>query len=654
MVQVCRRVSATGTQAFEIYVPIPADPTDERKGTIINLNSKAKLFELAYNVGHMGMFMPAAETGVEDIVKEWQDNHAARVHDIEEAVQRLDAYLESRGDQAPAHPVDVYGPASESAVREEEAKKVERERRRQERVQTKLVSAKSAFDMAHVEVEDPGPGGESEVSVPALTGAAQAAAHPSVSHIVETLLRMGYLEDLQKGVYLLSDPLGTEVVGRRNKVAKHIKNKDDAEEAMMVLCREGKVEYRAKGLYRVLHFEEDKPAERAKTSSDSAGEQPPKKKPKPSQVKPKVRKSVSSEPAQSANLYDTKNPNLRALLAGLPASQVGNRETGVHKAPRIDNSGPNPACLINGKVLPTILLDYGAESVITGRAGARQMGLRPSMMDLGAVALRVADGGTTKAFDRTREPVEFVFNPKTPDETKVLSHVIVVNVENADTLLGMSVLGKIGLTANPYKGRVKYYVNWREPNARKAYLRSTFPVDRPSPAFAASSTGQVIEVVNAASAVQLPLPLDSPRNGFATTSTQFRLRAHRSQLTPELTNLMYRSKQALTVSEPAQPRAAEPYGHLRPLDARLVDIFSMPAAQEEGIVVVELFSGISATTEALLRAGVKIKKLYCCEIDPRAQAVTKARASDWLRCTRSFYNRLHWRVSIRSSHRTWS
>jgi hypothetical protein len=54
--------------------------------------------------------------------------------------------------------------------------------------------------------------------------------------------------------------------------------------------------------------------------------------------------------------------------------------------------------------------------------------------------------------------VEFVFNPKTPDETKVLSHVIVVNSEDADTLLGMSVLGKFGLTTNPYKGRVKYYV----------------------------------------------------------------------------------------------------------------------------------------------------------------------------------------------------
>jgi hypothetical protein len=68
-------------------------------------------------------------------------------------------------------------------------------------------------------------------------------------------------------------------------------------------------------------------------------------------------------------MFDGKIPNLRALLAGLLASQIGNREKGVHKAPRIDNSGPNPACLINEKVLPTILLDFGAESVITGRAG---------------------------------------------------------------------------------------------------------------------------------------------------------------------------------------------------------------------------------------------------------------------------------------------
>jgi hypothetical protein len=115
------------------------------------------------------------------------------------------------------------------------------------------------------------------------------------------------------------------------------------------------------------------PQAQDKASSGSSEHQPLKKKAKKVQAKPKVRKSVKSEPAKSANFYDAKNPNLRALLTGLLPTQVANRKTGVHKAPRIDNSGPNPACLINGKVLLVILLDYGAESVITGRAGARQM-----------------------------------------------------------------------------------------------------------------------------------------------------------------------------------------------------------------------------------------------------------------------------------------
>lgn len=39
---------------------------------------------------------------------------------------------------------------------------------------------------------------------------------------------MGYLEDLQKCVYLLSSPLGSEIMGRRNRVAKIMKRIFDA------------------------------------------------------------------------------------------------------------------------------------------------------------------------------------------------------------------------------------------------------------------------------------------------------------------------------------------------------------------------------------------------------------------------------------------
>jgi hypothetical protein len=574
VVKTCRKVyGGTATsgkiQAFELYVPLPG-------GRVHKCPCMKAMWDLCYSVGTSAMFATASAAEWIDLARLWQNKPKARISDSKVAIALLDRAFQD----AETHPVDIFKTAEEVTVTTPSPSRSPTPTPRLTPVRTPIAQSQAEAQRAAATViptpavrpvrerrvgvnpefptaytvEEP-PSEEERrgmsVSFPALSGPEHTAAHPSVDHITDTLVRMGYLEDFGKGVFLLRDPLGIEVVGRRNKVAKHIKSRADAEEAMLVLCREGKMELVGINLFQVLHFEEDKePAGRVRSSPDTADSQPPKKKPKQAQAKPKVRKSVKSEPAQSANLYDANNPKLRALLAGLPASQVGNRETGLQKAPRIDNSGLNPACLINGKVLPVILLNYGSESVITGRTGARQMGLKPSMMDLGAVALRVADGGTTKAFDRTKQPVEFVFNPKTPDEAKVLSHVIVVNFENADTLLGMSVLEKIGLTANPYKGRVKYYVNWKEPNTRKAYLRSTFPVDRPSPACAASSSDQVIEVVNAASAVQLPLPLDSPRNGFAMTSTQFRLRAHRSQLTPELASLMYRSKQALTVSGP--------------------------------------------------------------------------------------------------------
>jgi hypothetical protein len=39
-----------------------------------------------------------------------------------------------------------------------------------------------------------------------------------------------------------------EIMGRRNKVAKHIKSRADAGEAMLVLCHEGKVDETLTGI----------------------------------------------------------------------------------------------------------------------------------------------------------------------------------------------------------------------------------------------------------------------------------------------------------------------------------------------------------------------------------------------------------------------
>jgi hypothetical protein len=97
--------------------------------------------------------------------------------------------------------------------------------------------------------------------------------------------------------------------------------------------------------------------------------------------------------------------------------------------------------------------------VVVGRAGAKQAGIRPSMMRSGAVALWCADERVTKAFNRTIEPIPFVFNPGTEDETIVIAQVVVTNSAADMMLLGMSVIGKIGLVPNPHKGTLKYYVD---------------------------------------------------------------------------------------------------------------------------------------------------------------------------------------------------
>jgi hypothetical protein len=43
------------------------------------------------------------------------------------------------------------------------------------------------------------------------------------------------------------------------------------------------------------------------------------------------------------------------------------------------------------------------------------------------------------------------------------------------------------------------------------------------------------------------------------------------------------------------------------------------------IVLIELFGDLLATTEAFLRNGIKIRKLYVCKNDPKAREAAKFR-----------------------------
>jgi hypothetical protein len=211
---------------------------------------------------------------------------------------------------------------------------------------------------------------------------------------------------------------------------------------------------------------------------------------------------------------------LSALLGSLPASYTCNRDLETHKAPRIDNSDPyNIALTIDGRVLQNIILDTGCEMVVVGKTAARQAEIRPSMMRSGAVALRCADERVTKAFDQTIDPVSFVFNPGTENKTVVMAQVVVTNSEADTMLLEMSVIGKIGsrigkigLIPNPYKGTLKYYVDWETRGSRLAYLACVFDVELDGKK-RKSVRSTACEEVDSRAALAMPM-MAMPKNDF--------------------------------------------------------------------------------------------------------------------------------------------
>ena len=76
-----------------------------------------------------------------------------------------------------------------------------------------------------------------------------------------------------------------------------------------------------------------------------------------------------------------------------------------------------------------------------------------------------------------------------------------------------------------------------------------------------------------------------------------------------------------------QPSITHPaYKQLKPLNWDYVDKHAALSPENPtGVVVLELFAGIMATTEGLLRNGIKIRKVYACEVDPKAREVAEFR-----------------------------
>jgi hypothetical protein len=134
-------------------------------------------------------------------------------------------------------------------------------------------------------------------------------------------------------------------------------------------------------------------------------------------------------------LYDAQDPQSAATLSKLPGNYHIDRTVGFHRTPRIDNSGPLPAMMINGRVVNNLVLDCGAEAIITGQPSAAAIRITPTIIERDAFVIRTATGELVR-LDQTREPVSCTLNPGTADKVTVMAHVVIVKHDLPDTLTG--------------------------------------------------------------------------------------------------------------------------------------------------------------------------------------------------------------------------
>jgi hypothetical protein len=122
------------------------------------------------------------------------------------------------------------------------------------------------------------------------------------------------------------------------------------------------------------------------------------------------------------------------------------------------------------------------------------------------------------------------------------------------------------------------------------------------------------------------LQIPTPKNAFDVDNVRFRMHHFVGELVKEMTELYERSKSKLEAAQPPPwPLSVRAYQHLRPLDTSMIDLRGPLSKKGASLVVLELFSGIMATDEALVRCGVKVCKVYACEIEFKTREVAQRR-----------------------------
>jgi hypothetical protein len=152
------------------------------------------------------------------------------------------------------------------------------------------------------------------------------------------------------------------------------------------------------------------------------------------------------------------------------------------------------------------------------------------------------------------------------------------------------------------------------------------PVDLPTSGRPGARSARLPVAFSASTKSARLLQIPTPKNSFDVDNAGFRMHHFEEKLFKEMTGLYELSKSKLAAAPPpSRPVFVKAYQHLRPLDTSMIDLRGPLSKTGPGLVVLELFSGIMATTEALVRCGVKVRKVYACEIESKTREVAQHR-----------------------------
>jgi hypothetical protein len=122
------------------------------------------------------------------------------------------------------------------------------------------------------------------------------------------------------------------------------------------------------------------------------------------------------------------------------------------------------------------------------------------------------------------------------------------------------------------------------------------------------------------------LRLQSPYTPEEVVEGKRRMADFQAQSVLETIDLFEQSRHALNIAPASRPAITmADYKHLRPLDVGVIDKRANLSTNGAGMVVIELFSGLMATTEAMLRQGITIGKVYGCELDAKTRQMSEKR-----------------------------